>query len=151
MLRIRPLSVADCPAVEALGAEAALELQPRRQLERPEARSWVAVDPARPDPVGYLSAWWLGPECELVDLVTLWAWRRRGVAQKLIDRLLAEARRDGARAIFLEVRVSNAAAVGLYRKVGFQDCGLRRGYYKDGEDALQMVYPLRADSIPGKE
>ena len=39
---------------------------------------------------------------------------------------------------FLEVRASNAAACRLYSKMGFEEVGIRKGYYSDGEDALLM-------------
>ena len=42
----------------------------------------------------------------------------------------------------LEVRVSNAAAIGLYRSLGFESLGTRRAYYQDGEDALLFVKDL---------
>src|SRR5947208_6668791 len=61
--------------------------------------------------------------------------RRRGIATELILRLFDEAG-DGAR-FTLEVRVSNAAAIELYRRFGFRSAGRRRRYYHDnGEDAL---------------
>ncbi|MGB7256795.1 MAG: GNAT family N-acetyltransferase [Pseudolabrys sp.] len=42
----------------------------------------------------------------------------------------------------LEVRVSNAAAIALYRKAGYRQFGQRAGYYDDGEDALRFDKPL---------
>jgi ribosomal-protein-alanine N-acetyltransferase len=63
--------------------------------------------------------------------------RRRGVATDLIERLFEEAG-DGAR-FTLEVRVSNIAAIEMYRRFGFRSAGRRRRYYHDnGEDALIM-------------
>jgi [ribosomal protein S18]-alanine N-acetyltransferase len=63
--------------------------------------------------------------------------RRRGVATELIERLFEEAG-DGAR-FTLEVRVSNAPAIEMYRRFGFRSAGRRRSYYHDnGEDALIM-------------
>jgi ribosomal-protein-alanine N-acetyltransferase len=57
----------------------------------------------------------------------------------LIDNVLREARKNGALAILLEVRESNAAARALYAKVGFREEGRRPRYYRDpDEDAVLM-------------
>ena len=63
--------------------------------------------------------------------------RRRGVAGRLIARLIAEA---GEELPFtLEVRVSNRDAIAMYEKLGFRSAGVRPRYYQDnGEDALIM-------------
>jgi [ribosomal protein S18]-alanine N-acetyltransferase len=63
--------------------------------------------------------------------------RRRGVATELIERLFEDA--GGGARFTLEVRVSNAAAIEMYRRFGFRSAGRRRRYYHDnGEDALIM-------------
>ena len=63
--------------------------------------------------------------------------RRRGIATDLIEKLFEEAG-SGAR-FTLEVRVSNGAAIEMYRRFGFRSAGRRRRYYHDnGEDALIM-------------
>jgi [ribosomal protein S18]-alanine N-acetyltransferase len=57
----------------------------------------------------------------------------------MIDALVTEAVRRGAREAFLEVRVDNTAARSLYRGEGFEEVGLRRGYYDGGRvDAVTM-------------
>ena len=53
------------------------------------------------------------------------------------------ARREHKRLVLLEVRQSNGPAIALYRSVGFETTGVRRGYYSDtGEDALEMRVTL---------
>ena len=65
--------------------------------------------------------------------------RRRGVATGLLTHLLAEGDRAGLTAYTLEVRVSNAAAIGLYEKLGFVSEGIRPNFYeKPTEDAMIM-------------
>lgn len=65
--------------------------------------------------------------------------RRRGIAAQLLAAVLSQARSQGARLAFLEVRSGNAAAQGLYRRAGFEVTGRRRGYYNQpNEDALLM-------------
>jgi [ribosomal protein S18]-alanine N-acetyltransferase len=63
--------------------------------------------------------------------------RRRGIAVRLIDRMLEEAGRD--QRYTLEVRVSNHGATAMYEQLGFRRAGRRRRYYSDnGEDAMIM-------------
>ncbi|HZT15539.1 MAG TPA: ribosomal protein S18-alanine N-acetyltransferase [Gaiellaceae bacterium] len=65
--------------------------------------------------------------------------QRRGIATALIERLFDLTAADERRGYTLEVRVSNEDAIRLYRKLGFEPRGIRRGYYTDNrEDALIM-------------
>ena len=65
--------------------------------------------------------------------------QRRKIGQRLMVVLAREAIRRGARNLTLEVRVSNQAAQGLYRRFGLAPAGIRKGYYlESGEDAIVM-------------
>ena len=74
----------------------------------------------------------------------------QGIGSALLEALLAEAAAQGCAEVFLEVRVDNPRAQRLYRRHGFADVGLRRGYYQpSGTDALVMRRPLdAAESSP---
>ncbi len=63
--------------------------------------------------------------------------QRQGWGSALLDALLARARQTGAERVLLEVRPSNAAALALYRKNGFREIGIRRGYYPAGDNARE--------------
>jgi ribosomal-protein-alanine N-acetyltransferase len=66
-------------------------------------------------------------------------YRRRGIASRLFERLFELTADDERRGYTLEVRVSNADAISLYEKLGFERRGVRPGYYTDNrEDALIM-------------
>lgn len=69
--------------------------------------------------------------------------RGRGLGRFLVRELIDLARLRGATQADLEVRVSNAPAIGLYAEEGFVPVGRRRRYYSDGEDALLMSLLLR--------
>jgi [ribosomal protein S18]-alanine N-acetyltransferase len=71
-------------------------------------------------------------EIEVLNIAVVPAFRRRGIAKALLDRLpKAE--------VFLEVRESNLAARRLYHAAGFHEAGLRRGYYQNPpEGAIVM-------------
>ena len=65
--------------------------------------------------------------------------RGRGIATMLLERLFELTADDARRGYTLEVRVSNATAIALYERLGFEGRGIRRGYYTDNrEDALIM-------------
>jgi len=69
----------------------------------------------------------------------------QGLARLLLDALMATARDNGARTLFLEVRPSNEPARRLYARAGFCELGVRRGYYpasQGREDALIMAIDL---------
>jgi ribosomal-protein-alanine N-acetyltransferase len=62
--------------------------------------------------------------------------RRQGYGQRVLMALLHEARLQGATNATLEVSAANTAATGLYERCGFSTAGVRRGYYRNGDDAL---------------
>ena len=62
-----------------------------------------------------------------------------GIGSALLTDLLDEAARKDCREMFLEVRADNPRAQGLYRRFGFAEVGVRRGYYQpSGMDAIVM-------------
>ncbi len=72
-------------------------------------------------------------------------YRGRGLGIRLMQRLLTLARKHSADTAFLEVRVSNLTALTLYQKLGFNEIGMRRGYYPlqgGREDALLLALSL---------
>ena len=81
----------------------------------------------------YVDAW------HIMNLAVDPAWRRRGVASKLLETLLVRTTGPEERGYTLEVRPSNTGAIRLYERFGFSIRGRRRGYYVDNnEDALIM-------------
>jgi [ribosomal protein S18]-alanine N-acetyltransferase len=84
-------------------------------------------------------------ECHILNLCIHPQWRRQGLGRRLLRRLLALARERGADTAFLEVRVSNDAARGLYAAEGFCEIGTRREYYPSRhgrEDAVVLALAL---------
>lgn len=65
-------------------------------------------------------------------------YRRGGVGTAILNGLCNLAASKGAKEIFLEVRVSNSAAMSMYLKCGFKGAYARTRYYSDGEDCLVM-------------
>ena len=65
--------------------------------------------------------------------------RRQGLARALLTEGLERLRRLDVQVCFLEVRVDNKPAIDLYESLGFSCTGHRKGYYRDGTDALIFV------------
>ena len=81
----------------------------------------------------YVDAW------HVMNVAVDTEYRRRGIATALLERLFEITATDPQRGYTLEVRVSNAEAIRLYERLGFEPRGIRRGYYTDNrEDALIM-------------
>lgn len=86
----------------------------------------------------------LGPgEAQILDVSVVPDARRAGLGRTLLGRFVDDAARMGAAQVFLEVRVSNVAAIALYESAGFVRIARRAAYYPKGadgkrEDALVM-------------
>jgi len=88
---------------------------------------------------GFLILRRIADEGELFQVAVDKTARRRGVASALMEAAFFWARETGLHSIFLEVRKSNEAAIGLYKKFGFLPVGERKNYYADPvEDAVVM-------------
>ncbi|CAK7032278.1 MAG: [Ribosomal protein S18]-alanine N-acetyltransferase [Desulfovibrio sp.] len=82
-------------------------------------------------------------EMEVYNIAVDERFRRRGIGKKLLELSLAAAGKNGTGTTFLEVRLSNVAAIALYESLGFIRAGVRKGYYHDtGEDALVYTRSL---------
>ncbi len=92
---------------------------------------------------GFVLARLAADEAEILTIAVLPEARRQGVGGTLLQALLDEAARRGARAMFLEVSTANLAAGRLYERNGFVQVGLRARYYDDGYDARVMRRDLR--------
>ena len=89
---------------------------------------------------GYIALEWVLDEGSLTNLAVMPAYRRRGIAEALTQKLLDYAKEISLQFVTLEVRVSNTPASNLYRKTGFEDVGVRKNYYSNPrEDALLMT------------
>lgn len=91
--------------------------------------------------VGYGILMMVLDEGHLLNCCIAPQWQRRGLGRALMHHLLAVAADHRMRALFLEVRLSNRAAIALYEELGFEAFAQRRGYYpadQGREDALVM-------------
>jgi len=89
--------------------------------------------------VGYTGLFQVGDEGHITNLAVDFKYRRKGIGTLLVLSLIESATRRGIKRLTLEVRKPNLVAQEFYRKFGFREVGLRKGYYSDtGEDAVVM-------------
>ncbi len=81
-------------------------------------------------------------DAEIANIAVDIPYRGKGIGEKLLSAMHEKAKTLGARQTLLEVRVSNAPAIGLYEKLGYERYGIRKNYYADGEDAFVMKMQL---------
>jgi ribosomal-protein-alanine N-acetyltransferase len=85
-----------------------------------------------------------GTQADVLTIAVHPAYWGQGIGSALLDALVTAARDRGCAEVFLEVRADNSRAHGLYRRRGFADIGIRRGYYQpSGTDAITMRKDLR--------
>lgn len=95
--------------------------------------------------LGYIVLMLAVDEAHLLNISIVSEQQRKGLGRRLLNAALEIARESNMQRMLLEVRHSNFAAVALYRASGFQEIGLRRGYYSADigrEDAVVMEYAL---------
>ena len=76
----------------------------------------------------------------LVSIAVIESYRRMGIASALLSKSMPEILKQNITEYVLEVRVSNHEAVSLYQSFNFETEGIKKKYYKDGENAYYMVH-----------
>src|SRR5919109_1277016 len=108
------------------------------EMSEPSNRSYIVARTGR-DVVGYAGMICYGDEAHITTIAVDPEHQRRKIGTRLMFELIQSAIEMGARAVSLEVRVSNWGAQRMYTRFGFRPVGVRKGYYQEtGEDALVM-------------
>jgi ribosomal-protein-alanine N-acetyltransferase len=144
-LRIRRAAAADLERIAWLEAASFADPWPaalvRDELFHPAALMLVGGRGTAP-PEGY-ACFRLAPgEAELLRVAVAPAARGWRIGTALVAAGLDEVRRSGAELCHLEVRIENASAHAVYRRLGFAPTGRRPAYYRDGSDALIFTLSL---------
>jgi ribosomal-protein-alanine N-acetyltransferase len=115
-----------------------------KELATPFAHLVSAVEQADGQSliIGYSCTWRVADEVHLLNVAVHPERRGLGIGRVLVEAVLDESRAASARLISLEVRAGNVVARRLYRRLGFVDVGVRRGYYAPGQDAIVMEFRM---------
>jgi ribosomal-protein-alanine N-acetyltransferase len=145
---IRPMHDADLPAVAALERSAYLFPWTEgifRDCLRVGYVCRVIDIGGRVLGYGILSAG--AGEAHILNLCVAEEVRCRGLGRSMLEALIDRARGFGVREAYLEVRPTNTTAIRLYQSMGFEQIGIRRGYYQatvGREDAVVLKLDLTA-------
>ena len=105
------------------------------ELTNPLSCWLVAVEDGRV--AGYIGSQTVMGESDMMNVAVHPDYRRRGIAERLVNDLLEALKAFESHCLTLEVRESNDSARALYAKLGFFQAGLRKNYYRNPkEDAL---------------
>ena len=110
------------------------ESQWRSELEDPRRPCWGLVEGGQL--LALACGWLVVDELHITAVAVDPAHRRQGLGRQVLELLLERAAAAGAAHATLEVAARNGAAVALYGRCGFSTAGVRRGYYRNGDDAL---------------
>lgn len=111
------------------------------QISNPNAVYFVLIEDN--EVCGYGGMWHILDEGDITNIGILPEKRRKGYGGMLLSKLISYMKENNLKSLNLEVRVSNEAAISLYKKHGFYEVGLRKKYYQGREDALL----LRRDNL----
>lgn len=143
-VELTPLSVAHARLIAGMHhvcfAEPWNEKAMADLLALPGSFGWLAAEGEAPQ--GFVLARIAADEAEILTILVLPPYRRRGLAGRLLGAAIDNAKMQGAAKLFLEVASSNAAGLELYTKVGFIQVGRRPRYYANGGDALLLAKDL---------
>ena len=110
-----------------------------RLLSDKAVRPHVARAGARGAPMGFVLSHAVAPEAEILSIAVRADRRGQGLGKALLQHHLSRLASEGITISFLEVEEMNTAALGLYRRFGYEVVGRRRGYYEGGAaDALVL-------------
>jgi len=106
-------------------------------IENSDRHYFCAV--CKEEVLGYCGYWGAGDEAEVYNVAVKERCRGRGIGKLLLTRLIENAKSDNRKRLLLEVRYGNKIAIGLYKKLGFKEDGIRPNFYDEPkEDALLM-------------
>ncbi|WWC90160.1 uncharacterized protein L201_005093 [Kwoniella dendrophila CBS 6074] len=79
------------------------------------------------------------------------AWRRRGIASRLVELAITEMARRGAHEVVLETEYDNEPSLSLYDRLGFLIEKRLHRFYSNQKDAFRLILPLETDPPPPSE
>ncbi len=140
-LSLRAMTASDVPEVARIETTAFStpwsEATFRSLLERSGVELWVAEWGG--ELAAYAILWRVQDEGELANIAVRSDLRGRGIGSGLLSRMLKVAEDSGVRSLYLEVRESNELAREMYARRGFQEIGVRKGYYEGPREDARVL------------
>ncbi|GEK32348.1 ribosomal-protein-alanine acetyltransferase [Kurthia zopfii] len=143
MIRYRLMTVEDVPSVHKIEEAVfptpwTLESFYYEAEKNNQAHYILAID-ENEQIIGFCGMWIVLDDSQITNVAVLPEGRGKGIGEELMRHAMQFSKDLDVVVMSLEVRVSNVVAKNLYHKLGFQDGGIRKGYYTDNqEDALVM-------------
>jgi ribosomal-protein-alanine N-acetyltransferase len=115
-----------------------------QSIEHPASASFIAQVREPLSLAGFIIGRIAADEAEILTIGVAPEWQRRGIGRQMVEGLVRAARRAEVKRLFLEVATDNAAAVALYKRLGFKKAGERKGYYEraSGKRADAVILAL---------
>jgi ribosomal-protein-alanine N-acetyltransferase len=140
--QVRKMRAEDVDAVVAIETESFSSPWRRETflelIDRPTAELLV-MEHIVEGVIGYAVLWCILDQGELANVAIAPRMRGLGLGRALLGRVLDVGRERGVETVFLEVRESNARALGLYQRFGFAEVGHRRGYYDHPKEDARIL------------
>jgi ribosomal-protein-alanine N-acetyltransferase len=115
-------------------------------LDHPGSTAFVARAGEPLESVGFIVGRLAADEAEILTLGVCNAWQRRGIGRRLAEAFSRAVTKAEARRLHLEVAATNVAALGFYKRLGFEEIGRRKGYYDrpnaPSDDAINLSLAL---------
>lgn len=97
--------------------------------------------------IGYAGAWLVLDEGQITNIAIHPEFRREGYGAMLTRKLIKELFKRGMSEIFLEVRISNVAALTMYRRLGLTVKGVRKNYYTEPVEDAYIMSIIREEAL----
>lgn len=140
---IRWMEDRDIPAVAELEKQAFSMPWSEKALKESLAQEYYSflVAEVQGQVAGYMGLYRVLDESDVTNIAVAQQYRRQGIGQALLARMLQLVQEKGIHLVNLEVRAGNLGAIALYEKMGFQTIGYRKNFYeKPVEDAVLMQW-----------
>ena len=115
-----------------------------KELENKLAFYVVATEDA--EVLGYAGMWNMCGSADIMNVGVRPVHRRRGIGEAMLEKMEEYCGNNDVFEINLEVRESNTPARMLYKKMGYEEIAVRKGYYDGKEDAVIMKKVLREEN-----
>lgn len=144
---LRPATLDDLDSILAIENRVHLAPWTKGNFEgewlKPYSTTWVVTDDETDSEVfGYTTFWAIDDSVEILNIAVDLPHRGLGLAKLMLQHIIREALKRGAKRLILDVRKSNLPAAGLYQRAGFVITQYRKAFYSNGEDAYHMVLEL---------